>query len=122
MLFLMFAFIAILFAAAAPAAPAASAVGLFAAAAAKFAVPLLIGFACWLASGVLNWFLHWEESQDWDKWAGKNPKRALLVTTVRMLGLHVRPLVKAVSAYLAAQAKSRGVDPAAVDPANPPTT
>lgn len=96
-----------------------AALSAFVAAAVKAAVPLAVGFLAWLASGLLNWFMYWEENEDWTAWAAKNPHRAMLVQLVRMLGIQLRPLLTAWSAYMAALAKSKGVDPAVVNPQEP---
>lgn len=85
------------------------------------AAPLLIGFACWLGAGVLNWLLWWEAQEDWTKWAGTNPRKALVVRLIRLVGPHLRAFAEAWSKYLAAQAARRGVDPAKVSPPAAPT-
>lgn len=82
-------------------------------------IVVLIGFLCWLAAGVMNWLLWWESHTDWEKWAGSNPKKAILVRLLRAWGPHLRKFLEVWRDQAAKQARQRGVTAPVIDLTTP---
>jgi hypothetical protein len=79
------------------------------------AVPVVVGFICWLALGVLNAAVWFADHQDWDAWAKGNPKKAAAVRVSRALGPHFRKLVAVARTYLAERARAGGIAAPVID-------